>query len=337
MSSSLEQLLRVAAIPYRAVTHVRNIFYDKGVLPTYQVQIPTISIGNLTAGGNGKTPLCIFLALELAAAGSAPVVLSRGYGGKAKGPLLVTLEHSAREVGDEPLLIARKTQCPVVVARNRVAGAEFILRQKLGNIIVLDDAFQHRRLRRNVDIVCVDVSTQKAVDTFVGGDLLPRGRFREDRDRALARAHMVILMRRAIAAVAPVSYNAVRALLPSHVKVHEGVLEAIGTRSLRDGFNLSPRPVVAFCAIANPSGFFQSLEALGYEIVESYQFSDHYCFSASEIAGMQRRHPGVPLVCTEKDAVKLRGVVECVFVLEVRLRITDSSALMGALTIGRQS
>ena len=124
------------------------------------------------------------------------MILSRGYKGSVCGPHLVTAEDSTRQVGDEPVLMDRRGIAPVVVSRSRAKGSRLISERGLGDVIVLDDGFQHRRLRRQVDIVAVDISDAEAVDGFIEGALLPLGRFREPRAAALARADLLIFISR---------------------------------------------------------------------------------------------------------------------------------------------
>jgi tetraacyldisaccharide 4'-kinase len=164
----LDSLSRV----YSAAVKARNCLYDHGVLKTHRVGPVVVSVGNIEAGGTGKTPFTMALAEELLRRGRRVAIVTRGYRGKLRGPLLVGPEHSSRDVGDEALLMARLTGIPVIKSPDRVKGALFA-RACLGSeIIVLDDGFQHRRLHRDLDIVLVsrDLAREK---------LLPAGHLRE--------------------------------------------------------------------------------------------------------------------------------------------------------------
>ena len=318
----LNLLLSPAAALYGTLSRARNFLYDHSLLPVKRCGLPVISVGNVTAGGNSKTPLCLFLAKALKAAGHTPVILSRGYGGKLAGPHLVTTADDATQVGDEPLMLTRFHNLTVVVARDRAAGAGFIEKNKPGSIIILDDGFQHRRLHRDLDIVCVDVSTREAVSRFVEGRLLPGGRFRENRDLALRRAQVVVLSARQPEETAPAISADLLQVLPAHLKVFNSHVKPAGVFRVNDGVELTARQVGAFCSIANPEGFIQTLAALKVQLDFTETFPDHYQIKAADIERLRRLSRGRPLVCTAKDAVKLSSAhMENVYVLRIDLQI----------------
>ena len=179
-------VLRALARIYGAIVSVRGWLYDRGLLATYKSNLPVVSIGNVTAGGNGKTPLCLFVADALKAKGLRPAIVSRGYGGTVRGPHRVTDTDRPREVGDEPVLMARHGH-PVYIARRRVGAVKLIEREASADVIVLDDGLQHRSLCRDVDIVSIFAGTNEAVENFIKGELLPLGLFRDNRSIALTR------------------------------------------------------------------------------------------------------------------------------------------------------
>ena len=189
-------VLSALSVLYGCGVLLRNRLYDSKVFKTYRSALPVISIGNLTVGGNGKTPLCHFLAEQLRERGMQPVILSRGYGGSLRGPHRVTDSDTPDLVGDEPLLLSFLCRVPVYVSRSRVAGVQLIEQQKTGNIVILDDGFQHRALHRDLDVISSFVGTPQAIENLVEGQLLPLGRFREDRDEGLARATLLVLAER---------------------------------------------------------------------------------------------------------------------------------------------
>lgn len=291
---------------YGAVTSVRNRLYDIGVLPTYGSTIPVISVGNLTAGGNGKTPLCMFLVKELKQRGYRPVVLSRGYGGSEKGPRFVSKDDTSRSVGDEPLLMVYHG-IDVVIARKRVAGAQLIERNGGYDVIVLDDGLQHRALGRELNLVTAFVGSDSAVTAFIKGRLLPYGLFREDRQRAMRRLDAVVLSHRAVlhGSDSPKVDERLRAVLPVDMPLYTSALKDGDVRWLSDKSPLSPCQVSLLTAIANPSGVVDSLETLGFSVKESHVFADHHYFSEQELRDFIARVGDIPIVCTEKDAVKL--------------------------------
>ncbi len=328
-------LSKAASLLYGSVVAARGAMYDTGVLRAYTSKLPVISVGNVTAGGNGKTPLCLYLVEELRSRGMKPVILSRGYGGSEKGPYRVQLSDSPIRVGDEPLLMAQSAGAPVYIARSRARGARQIESDQAGDVIVLDDGFQHRALARNVDIVSIFAGSPEAVEAFVAGRLLPDGLFREPRDRALRRASMFVISERRVAdsqeMLPPVDERLLK-ILPSGTSVYRAYFEAEGVRWLHSGERLAPRNVGAFAAIANPDTFFDSLEQLGFVVSAREAFADHHPFSEQELSDLCARSPELPLVCTEKDAVKLASMPpelrNRLAVLAVRLKVVPGDAFM---------
>jgi tetraacyldisaccharide 4'-kinase len=298
-----EPLLALASGIYGGVCSIRNFLYDKGILPSYRPRLPVVCVGNLSAGGNGKTPLCGLLVHMLKRRGFRPVILSRGYGARIRQPTLVSEQSTSTEVGDEPLILAKS--CPVVVDPDRVRGMKFIEDRLLGDVVVMDDGFQHRRLRRTVDIVSVNVSTPAAVRDFIEAKVIPAGRFRERRPEGLARAALIVLSGRG-AEVSDEVERQVRSVLPPTLPVLRSNAVLLPPRALKGGAELEPaREVVAFCGLANPEGFFAALGAAGYRVRAEEAYPDHHRFTEREISLLKVKHSGLPLVCTEKDAVKL--------------------------------
>jgi tetraacyldisaccharide 4'-kinase len=328
-------LLKIGAALYGVVATARGLLYDIGVLRAYRPGIPVVSIGNVTAGGNGKTPLCLLLASEFAARGMRPAILSRGYGGSERGPYRVMPTDSPSRVGDEPLLMARANVAPVYIARVRALGARRIESDGFADVIILDDGFQHRALARDVDIVSVFAGTAKSIEEFLLGKLLPEGLFREHRDAALKRASMIVVSERKVAAegdaMLPLDERLLKALPPG-VPVYRSFFEAAGVSHLKTGEPVAPGAVQALAAIANPETFFESLERLGFSIAARHAFPDHHPFSEGELVKIVEQHPGMPVICTAKDAVKLEGMSERVrgacAVLNVKLRVVPADAFM---------
>jgi tetraacyldisaccharide 4'-kinase len=323
---------------YRVITGVRNSLYDRGILSSYRSALPVISVGNLTVGGNGKTPLCLYLVEQLKERGYKPVILSRGYGGNLKGPHHVRENDSPSAVGDEPLLMARSSGVPVVIARARAEGARFIEREGLGDLIVLDDGFQHRKLQRDLDIIAVFAGSDEAVEDFARGELLPLGRFREDRDEGLRRASLVVASYRSVLApgtdVRTVDERLQR-IVPAGMPVPRAYYEFVEVRSLDGERSIPACAVHAFAGIANPQGFFESLKRVGYTVERTHAFPDHHPFTEEEVVKLIDAHPGALFVCTEKDGVKLREMSErarSAFAdFRVRLTISPSEAFMDSV------
>lgn len=297
-------LLFAASELYGFATRIRNRLYDSKFLRIYQSKLPVVSVGNITAGGNGKTPLSIFLAKELESKGFRPVILTRGYGGTVRSPYIVQKNDDPNVVGDEPLLMCRRG-ISVCVSPSRTAGAKFIEQTDQGNVIILDDGFQHRALARNIDIVTINMDAETAVTDFLKGHLIPHGRFREDRDRGLSRADIIVLNDRKPESIhrKPIDDRLLN-ILPQKITVFRSNLEIESITSL-DGRNFGGRSAVAFSGIANPDGFLATLKEAGVSLAAFYPFADHHSFSVEEIEKIAVSHPELPLICTEKDAVKI--------------------------------
>jgi tetraacyldisaccharide 4'-kinase len=266
-----------------------------------------VCIGNLTAGGTGKTPLAIALAKRLQARGAMIVFLSRGYGGKMKDAVEVTAAHRAEDVGDEPLLL--RTVAPTVVSRNRESGARMC--DALGaDVIVMDDGHQNFQIAKDLSIVVVGGGG------FGNGKLIPAGPLREPVARGLARADAVILsgdFREPLSFTGPV--------LRSRIVPEDG--EALlGVR------------VFAFAGIGEPDRFFDTLKALGSNVVGSRAFPDHHPFTDQEIAAfhLAASENGARLITTEKDFVRLSETQrEGIAPLRIRAVFDDEDALEALL------
>jgi tetraacyldisaccharide 4'-kinase len=201
---------------------------------------------------------------------------------------------------------------PVFVARKRVAGVQLIEQDPTITIVILDDGFQHRALARTLDIVSVFVGSAKSVEDFVAGKLLPAGLFREYRNRALRRAHMIVLSYRSVQEPGrlPELDSQMQRLLPDTAGVYRSFLTPAAVQRICSADVVQPQRVCAVAGIANPEGFFRSLEALGFRIVERFEFPDHHVFNEEEIDSLLSRQPEYLFVCTAKDAVKLRELSE---------------------------
>jgi tetraacyldisaccharide 4'-kinase len=328
-------LLSPIARVYDLATSVRNWLYDVEILSSYTSKVPVVCIGNITAGGNGKTPLCVFVVRELRDRGRRPVILSRGYGGRKRGPYLVVGGDSPSDVGDEAILMSRESEVPVVVSRSRVAGARFIEAHNLGDVIVLDDGFQHRALNRNVNIVSLFAGSEEAIDAFCAGELLPAGRFRENRVAGLRRASSVVISYRRVLSpseeLAPVSPTLL-SLLPPGIGVFRASMEFVDVRSCLNGDLIPAQRVHALAAIANPEGFFMSLEQVGFTVERRHVFPDHHAFSEIELRDLIATHPNTIFVCTEKDGVKIRAInrdlASAFAEFRVRLKVSPSDSFM---------
>ena len=317
--------LSVASLLYGAGVALRGGLYDRGLLRPSRVEgLRVLSVGNLAVGGTGKTPAVAWLASRLVVSGEKVAVLSRGYGRSERRPLRVEATHSAREVGDEPLLLARALPgVPVYVGADRVALARWAHREGAA-WAVLDDGFQHRRLARDVDLLVVDASSPLG-----NGRLLPAGPLRESPGAARRATAVWLRCERADAPVpAPFSHlPVIRARhAPDAVREGEGARHPLGV--------LAGTRVLAFAGLARPWGFFSSLSELGAEVVEARVFPDHHAFTGPELAQLARDalRLGARCVTTAKDAVRLPPRSLDAWVLEQRVDILGGAGLVGAWT-----
>ncbi|MGQ9560186.1 MAG: tetraacyldisaccharide 4'-kinase [Candidatus Oleimicrobiaceae bacterium] len=304
-------LLLPLSVPYLAGTWLRNRLYDAGMLRQWRLPCRVIAVGNLTVGGTGKTPMVEFLCRTLQHQGERVCVVSRGYKRKQGGLVVVSdgqrLLVEPEACGDEPFMLASKLPgVPVIVDRDRVRGGRVAVERFGAQVIVLDDAFQHRRLHSDASVVLVD--SQRG---FGNGWLLPAGPLRDLPSR-LRQATVLVLTRVQQAQnLAPLvaylrAYSQARIFTARHVPVDictgEGSVHAL--ESLRG------KRVAAFCGIAQPDSFFTMLEELGAILVHRKAYPDHHAYSARDVAALCRQgqlSAAECLVTTEKDLVRVHG------------------------------
>ncbi len=284
-------LLAPLAALYGVLVRARRRAYAAGWPRTERVGAPVVVIGNLTVGGTGKTPLTIWLARQLTAAGLRVGIVSGGYGRSGGGrPLAVQSDSDWRQVGDEPLLLARRTACPTIVAANRAAGARALAAQG-AQVVLADDGLQHLRLGRECEIVVVD-----GARGLGNGRLLPAGPLREPVSGRPPSDVLVLNGPPEHASLAALPHTpaalSMRLVAGDAVRLDGGE----PPRALRE---FAGQRVHAVAAIGNPARFFRELRAHGIEVIE-HAFPDHHRFAAAELVFAD----GLPVLMTEKDAVK---------------------------------
>ncbi len=276
-------LLPLAGL-YCVLSAMRSGLYKKGWLRRFKASVPVIVVGNISVGGTGKTPLIIKLCEILRQQGKNPGIISRGYGGKsAIYPLEITHSTAAHDSGDEAVLLARRTLCPVVIGPNREADIQLLLERHGCDIILSDDGMQHYRMQRDVEIAVVDIARQ-----FGNGFCLPAGPLREPVSR-LRSVDMVI---------ANGGSQHQMAFVIKPVKLIS-MAEEVRIASLSQ---FSGQKVHAVAGIGHPQRFFNTLIEHGIECIP-HEFPDHHRFTISDL------HFGdeLPVLMTEKDAVKCKG------------------------------
>jgi len=247
--------------------------------------LPLISVGNITAGGSGKTPFVIWLAGQLKDEGLYPVIICRGDGGKSLEPRLVQPSDAPSVVGDEALLLAQQGGCPVIAGRDRVGGAN--MATELGDVLILDDGFQYRQLSRSCDILLIPA------EGVGNGHQIPAGPLREPLT-AIQRANIIVR-------TGTDSFESMTKEREWHWQAKPGTLyDIMGSKSDR------PNSVYAATGIARPQRFLSDLESLGLRISGSHQFPDHHSFTANDVESLLNKK--APVAVTAKDAVKLVNI-----------------------------
>lgn len=329
---------------YGLSCRLRIFLYEKGVFPRKRAGCYVVSIGNLTVGGTGKTPFTIYLAEKWREKGYRIGIVSRGYKGNYKGPVVLvsdgeTILEKVSSVGDEPYLMAERLKgIPIVVSADRFKGCEWLIERFKVDIILLDDGFQHLRLHRDLNLLLVD-----ATNPFGNGCLLPRGSLREPVSE-VRRADLVIFTRSENRSDATEWISEIerfgRPCLRSRfqpsglIRLHGGVILPPA--------ELKNRPVAALCGIGNPDSFLHLLTTLGAEVREQLIFGDHHRYQPSDWIKITERAEaaGVKwIVTTEKDGVKIKEFLPAdfeIWVLRVEVSFWEGAEKWESLLFPRK-
>jgi tetraacyldisaccharide 4'-kinase len=339
-------LLKIPALLYTVIMTVRNLAYD--LLPglSHRVALPIICVGNLTTGGTGKTPMVAYLTRYFQTQGLRAAVLSRGYGRKDRKTQKVITPDSKlntlnpAEIGDEALMLCRQLDdITLVLDADRVRGAETIHRENLADIIILDDGFQHRRLRRDFNIVMID--SQRV---FGSRSLLPAGPLREPLS-GLRRADAVIFNKfdqchpefyAQTAAV--INHTSSRKLFRAAYQYRE-FRPIDGDRSLTLAEMRKLNPFAAVSGLANDDYFIKQLTAAGLDIEKSLSFKDHHVYTDKDIVNIKNICRDLNLITSAKDADKLKAVIgeaeefrHRIWIAEIELKLEDENRFFALLT-----
>lgn len=327
--------LSLLAQLYRLGVQTRVRLYRSGILHSHRLPHPVVSVGNLTAGGTGKTPLVMYFAQTLKQAGFQPAILTRGYKGAAEATGGLATDGSRillhqDQCGDEAYLMAGKLEgVPIAVGRSRFESARLVpgfgVNPKL--VFLLDDGYQHLQLERELNVLVLD-----ATDPFGGGKLLPGGRLREPLS-ALARADLVLVTR----AHLPFDQDALETEIRLRNRLakisyfyHDAVgLIELGTHRVFPLQHLFQKKVVALSGIGNPGVFLKDLAHYQMKVVRSFSFKDHHRFTPAELEAVERagRSFGAQaIVTTEKDAVRLPAnrAATPIFAMQIEARPEDA-------------
>ena len=312
-ASAVRSALLAASLPYSVGMRIRRWAYRRGILPSHSAGVAVVCVGNITTGGTGKTPMVAWLVDRLVQAGCSPAVLTRGY-------------RSVGGVSDEAALLARLCGVPVIVDGDRVAGAAKALSSG-ADVLVMDDGFQHMRLRRDMNIVLID-----AANPFGFGHVLPRGLLREPVS-ALSDADVIVITHSD--AVPPGDLDELKRRiveLAGQVDMVEAVHKAeaiVDDSGRRQGVeSLAGKRVFAFCGLGRPEQFFEMLSGLGAVLVGRRALDDHAAYTPDvieSIAEASQDNSAEMLVTTAKDCVKCpQGAFRApLWTLEMRIEFPD--------------
>jgi tetraacyldisaccharide 4'-kinase len=342
MNALLEIILLPLSELYRLATRARISLYHSGHITAEDVGVPVISVGNITTGGTGKTPVVEWIARSLARSGYRVCILTRGYGRSDPKSRVVasdgqSISSDVRLAGDEPMLLAESLigQAAVICDADRVGAARWAKEALGSEVFILDDGFQHLRIKRNLNILVID-----ATNPWGGGRLLPAGRLREPLDQ-MKRADLVVITR----AERPDKVGE----LEKRIKLEIGSVPIFTARmrtrrvtDLEGSLDEPPEPgaglgsMVAFCGVGNPESFFNHVRGEGWTLSSTKAFADHHNYVQADVERLAQLAASLGadgFVTTSKDAVKLKQLsftLPC-YVVEIETIFNDEVALLASI------
>lgn len=331
-------MLSLLSAIYGKVMDVRNGLYDNGVFDTYDLGARTISVGNITTGGTGKTPLVAYVAARLAERGETVCILTRGYGRKhANKRVLVSdgneVVADVSIAGDEPFELARQLlgKAIVIADADRVAAAEWAKRKFGVTAFVLDDGFQHRKAKRDLDIVCIDATKPDGytkAGSLRSGRVLPAGRLREPIAN-LRRADVVVITRADLV-------DDISNLRTEISDLNSDAAIVTAKNRIVNLEELNEKRVFAFCGLGNPQNFYEQLRRAGSNVAGTKSFADHHQYSQKDIDWIESEALACGadlLVTTAKDDVKLSDLKFLMpkRVIRIEIEIDDATAFTALL------
>jgi len=285
-------LLAPLSVTFAAITCSRRKLFELGIKASVKPAVPTIVVGNITVGGTGKTPLVVYLCEQLIAAGYKPGIISRGYGSKApQYPYIVNNDSPVAYSGDEPFMLHKRTQCPLVISPVRTAAAAHLLAHFDVDVIITDDGLQHYAMQRDIELIVIDGKRRLG-----NGHLLPMGPLREGAWRLKTADFVICNGGNGLAGEANM-----RLVAAPLRKVSNNEAAETGVGSGTEVAN------VAIAGIGNPQRFYNTLEKHDYVIEDHLSFPDHHAFTAADIAQFAA---GRTVIMTEKDAVKCQSFAQ---------------------------
>ncbi|MGD8353704.1 MAG: tetraacyldisaccharide 4'-kinase [Pseudomonadota bacterium] len=325
----LRPILYPLSLLYSLAARTHRVLYRVGILNTSTLPRPVISVGNLTVGGGGKTPVVMWLARELLERGLRPAVLTRGYGRSGKGVQVVDRASKWQNFGDEPFMMAgRLGNVPIAVSKDRYLAGSHLLKDHEVDLFILDDGFQHHALYRDLDIVVVD-----SLARFGNGRLIPAGVLREPVKR-LASSDFIIVTRSSGPDADLEKYlNRYNPVQVMWAEYSPAGLKQVGPGKMEPLAEIPAAPMVAFCGIAQPEGFRLTLRKAGVNVAELLTFPDHHTYNGLDVERIRNtaeRYNAAGLVTTEKDAVRwpADGGLLPVYELRVKLDVHNAGDLV---------